>query len=58
MLFRSFFLPVLGLIGALLFKKFRHTRNYKQCRKGAVAGFVVLGVIVLLFLLLLWGVVA
>ena len=54
----SFFLPVLGLVGALLFKKFRHTRNYKQCRKGAVAGFVVLGVIVLLFLLLLWGVVA
>ena len=54
----SFFLPVLGLIGALLFKKFRHTRNYKQCRKGAVAGFVVLGVIVLPFLLLLWGVVA
>ena len=40
------------------FKKFRHTRNYKQCRKGAVAGFVVLGVIVLLFLLLLWGAVA
>ena len=54
----SFFLPVLGLVGALLFKKFRHTRNYKQCRKGAVAGFVVLGVIVLLFLLLLWGAVA
>ena len=54
----SFFLPILGLIGALLFKKFRHTRNYKQCRKGAIAGFIVLGVIALLFLLLLWRVVA
>lgn len=51
----SFLLPILGLIGAVLFKKFRHTRNYKQCRKGAIAGFVVLGVILALFLLLLLG---
>ena len=54
----SFLLPVLGLIGAALFKKFRHTRNYKQCRKGTIVGFVVLGVILALFLLLLWGAVA
>ena len=54
----SFFLPILGLIAALLFKKFRHTRNYKMCRKGAIAGFILIGVILLVFLLLLWRVVA
>ncbi|MDE7260930.1 MAG: ATP-binding cassette domain-containing protein [Oscillospiraceae bacterium] len=54
----SFFLPVLGLIGTVLFKKFHHTRNYKQCKKGTVAGFIVLGVILAVFLLLLWRVVA
>ena len=54
----SFFLPVLGLIAMFLFKKFRHTRNYKQCRKGTIAGFAVIGVIIVVFLLLLWRVVA
>jgi len=54
----SFLLPILGLVGMFLFKKFRHTRNYKQCRKGTIAGLIVLAAIVLLFLLLLWRVVA
>ena len=54
----SFFLPILGIIAAFLFKKFKHTRNYKKCMKGAVAGFAVIGVILLIFLLLLWRVVA
>ena len=54
----SFFLPVLGIIAAFLFKKFKHTRNYKKCMKGAVTGFAVIGVILLIFLLLLWRVVA
>ena len=54
----SFLLPILGLIAALLFKKFKHTRNYKQCRKGAIAGFVLIGAILAIFLLLLWRVVA
>ena len=54
----SFLLPILGLIAAALFKKFRHTRNYKQCRKGAIAGLIVLGVLLAIFLLLLWGAVA
>ena len=53
----SFFLPILGLIAAFLFKKFRHTRNYKQCRKGAIAGFVVIGIILVIFLLLMLRVV-
>ncbi len=54
----SFLLPILGLIAAFLFKKFHHTRNYKMCRKGAIAGLAVLAVILLVFLLLLWRVVA
>jgi len=54
----SFLLPILGLIAAFLFKKYRHTRNYKMCRKGAIAGLVVIGVVILLFLLLLWLAVA
>ena len=54
----SFFLPILGLVGMFLFKKFRHTRNYKQCRKGTVAGLILLAAILLIFLLLLWRVVA
>ena len=28
----SFFLPIPGLIAALLFKKFNHIRNFKACR--------------------------
>lgn len=49
----SFFLPILGLIAALIFRHFNYIRNYKMCRKGAVIGFVVLGIMVLLFLLLI-----
>ena len=45
----SFFLPLLGLVGALLFKKYHHFRNYKMCRKGTIAGFAVLGGLVVLF---------
>lgn len=45
----SFFLPILGLIAAGVFKHFRHFRNYKACKKGAVTGFITLGVIVALF---------
>ena len=49
----SFVLPVLGIIAALLFKKHRHIRNYKACKKGAVIGFITIGVILLIFALLL-----
>ena len=48
----SFLLPILGLVGMFLFKKFRHIRNYKQCRKGTIAGFVMLGIILAVFLVL------
>jgi len=49
----SFLLPVIGIIAAMIFKKHRHYRNYKMCKKGAIAGFIVLAVILALFLLAL-----
>ncbi len=44
----SFFLPIPGLIAALLFKKFNHIRNFKACRKGAVIGLCVIAALILL----------
>jgi oligopeptide transport system ATP-binding protein len=49
----SFFLPIIGIIAAFVWKHFKHYRNYKACKKGAIAGFIVLAVIVVIFLLLL-----
>lgn len=49
----SFLLPILGIILGQIFKANRHFRNWKICRKGAIAGFVVIGIIVVLFLLML-----
>ena len=49
----SFFLPPIGLIGAFLFKRFKHFRNFKACLKGALTGLGVLGAIILIFGLLL-----
>ncbi len=49
----SFFLPLLGLIGGLIFRHYNHFRNYKACMKGTVIGFITIGVILAIFLLLL-----
>ena len=49
----SFFLPILGLIGAWVFHHFHHFRNYKRCIKGAVAGLIVIGVVLVFFALML-----
>ena len=49
----SFFLPPLGIIGGLLFKKFKHLRNAKACFKGAWLGLGLLGAIIALFGILL-----
>ncbi len=49
----SFFLPVFGLIGGFIFRKFKHIRNYKACLKGAIAGLATVGSIVALFGILL-----
>lgn len=49
----SFLLPVLGLIAALVFKHFHYYRNYTACKKGAIAGLIVIVAIIVLFILLL-----
>ena len=49
----SFFLPSLGLIAAGVFRHFHHIRNYKACKKGAIAGLITRAVIILFFALML-----
>ena len=49
----SFFLPLLGLLGGLVFKKFNHIRNYKACMKGAVTGLIVIAAVIAFFGLML-----
>ncbi len=49
----SFLLPILGIIAAVLFRKHNYIRNYKCCKSGAVAGFIFLAVIAVIFVLLL-----
>ena len=49
----SFLLPPVGIIGGLLFKKFKHLRNAKACFKGAWIGLGLLAGIVALFGILL-----
>jgi oligopeptide transport system ATP-binding protein len=51
--FGSFLLPVVGLIAGWIFKRKKHIRNYKACKRGAIAGLLTLGTVVALFLLLL-----
>lgn len=50
----SFFLPIPGLIAAFIFKRINYIRNYKACKKGSIAGLITLGVIIVIFLLLIW----
>ena len=45
----SFILPPIGLIAGWIFKKKNHIRNFKMCRKGAVAGLCTLAAIVAIF---------
>ncbi len=49
----AFFLPIIGLIAAWIFKKHNYMRTYKACRTGALAGFAVIGAVILLFLIFL-----
>jgi len=45
----SFFLAPLGIIGGLIFKKYKHFRNAKACFKGAWIALGLLAAIVVLF---------
>ena len=47
----SFFLPILGLIAAFVFRRHNYIRNYKACRKGVIAFAATLGVCVALLLI-------
>lgn len=49
----SFLLPVIGLIAAFVFKHFHYYRNYTACKKGAIAGLIVIAAVIVLFILLL-----
>ena len=49
----AFFLPILGLIAAGLFKHNRYYRNYHACKNGAIAGLITRVAIVGLFGILL-----
>ena len=49
----SFFLPLLGLIGAFVFRRINYIRNYKSCLKGSLIGLATVGVVILLFVLML-----
>ena len=45
----SFFLPPIGLIAGWIFKKKNYIRNFKMCRKGAIAGLCTLAAIIAIF---------
>ena len=45
----SFFLPPVGLIAGWIFRAKNHIRNYKACKKGAIAGFATIGAVIGLF---------
>ncbi|MCD8045985.1 MAG: ATP-binding cassette domain-containing protein [Clostridiales bacterium] len=49
----SFFIPILGAILAVAFRKRLYLRNRRVCRKGAIAGLIFYIVIAAIFLLLL-----
>lgn len=49
----SFFVVLFGLIAWPIFRKKNYIRNYKACKKGAIAGLSVIGAVVVLFCILL-----
>ena len=49
----SFFLPILGIIAACIFRRKNYIRNFKACRKGVLAAVACLGVGLLLFAFLM-----
>ena len=51
--FLSFFLPILGLIAGVIFRKHNYIRNYKRCKRGAIGGLIVRAVLIIILLLLI-----
>ena len=50
----SFFLPIIGLIMAGIFRSKNYIRNYKQCKKGAIISLCIIAALILLFLIFLF----
>ena len=50
----AFFLPLLCLLGSVVFRKHNYIRNYKALKKGAVVGLIFRAVLLAIFLLLLF----
>ena len=51
--FLAFFLPILGLIAAQIYRSKNYINNFKALKKGAIAGLILRLVLVVFFLLLL-----
>ena len=51
--FLSFLLPIIGIIAAIVFKRHNYIRNYKKCKRGAIASFITIGAVLVLFLFFL-----
>lgn len=51
--FLSFLLPIIGIITACIFKRHNYMKNYKAVKRGAIAGFITIGVVLFLFLFFL-----
>ncbi len=49
----SFLLPIIGIIAAIIFRKKNYIRNFKACRKGFIASFGCILLLIIVFLLLL-----
>ncbi len=49
----SFFLPIFGIIAAIIFRAKNYIRNYKVCLKGVIIFAIVLAILILLFLFFL-----
>lgn len=49
----GFFLPILTLIMGLVWKKYKHLRNWRACKRGFKLGFIIRAAIIVLFLILL-----
>ena len=49
----GFLLPVIGLVMMAVFKGKKHYRNYRICRKGTIAGWIFIGALLAIFLIML-----
>ena len=49
----GFFLPITGLIVGAIFKRHKHIRNFKACKKGSIIGLLLRAGLLVLFLICL-----